>query len=160
MCGLAHGLGRMYSHISFLLLSFAHEHLLLFSVFGVFFLGLFLDPNRANSVAALFLSVSALVGSGFLRSAETIPGIFQKLSFLTVFRYSSEIMYVNEFEGLELSCAPLLPCEYPSGDDYLAVMYPDAPDRMGKNFGALFLMVLIALAGTIALFRFNKKSLR
>ena len=127
---------------------------------GIIFMSLIFDANRANTASSLFLSIAALVGSGFLRSAETMPTIFSYLRYFTIFRYSSEVLNVNEFSGLELTCNPNLPCDYPNGDTYLEEMYPGAVDRMGANFGAMFLMNLIMVSISVVLFHFLRKALR
>jgi len=118
------------------------------------------DRNRASSASFLLISVSALMGTGFLRSAETMPVFFQYLRYGTVFRYASEILNANEFAGLQFTCNPILPCEYPTGDAFLEEMYPNAADSMGINFGALIFMTVMLLVTQIVIFHFIKRSLR
>ena len=84
-------------------------------------LGFFVDPNKANSACALLISISSLLGSGFLRSVESMPVILRYLSYSTFHRYSSEILVANEYVGLELSCDPYVPCLYKNGEEYIDV---------------------------------------
>jgi ATP-binding cassette subfamily G (WHITE) protein 5 (sterolin 1) len=129
-------------------------------IMTIFFLGTFYDPNQANSATSLVIAISALLGSGFLRSAEKLPEVLRYLGYGTIFKYASEIIYANEFEGLELTCSPLLPCEYPTGDDYLNVMYPGATERFGLNFAIITIITVGMIFVSSFVFTLNRTKLR
>jgi len=63
-----------------------------FLVTGLIFLGIVWEPNKANSAAALYFSISALLGTGFLRAQSSLPDIIRYLSYGTGFKYASEIL--------------------------------------------------------------------
>jgi len=60
-------------------------------VLGAVFLSLIFNPNQANSATALYISVFTLLGSGFLRSADSMPSFLKDLAYLSLFKYGGEI---------------------------------------------------------------------
>lgn len=102
-------------------------------------MGVLINPNIANSTSALVLTASLLLASGLLRSIKNMLEIFQWASWLSVHKYSTEILMANEFHGLNFTCPPptLGVCQFETGDAYLREFYPDAVDNMHTNFGAL-----------------------
>ncbi|XP_034040746.1 ATP-binding cassette sub-family G member 5 isoform X2 [Thalassophryne amazonica] len=70
----------------------------------VVLLGVVQDPNMVNTGMALLNIAGILVGSGFLRSTQEMPEVFQWLSYLTFQKYSCELLIVTEFHGLNFTC--------------------------------------------------------
>ncbi|VDI50556.1 ATP-binding cassette sub-family G member 5-like isoform X1 [Mytilus galloprovincialis] len=118
-------------------------------------MGVFFNPQIANSTSALILSASVLIATGFLRSFPSMLDIFQWGSWLSVMKYSAEILVANEFSGLNFTCPPVqnIPCQYPTGEQYLADYYPDAVEHMRRNFWALGGFMVSFLFFTIVAFK-------
>ncbi|KAJ8308059.1 hypothetical protein KUTeg_012933 [Tegillarca granosa] len=96
------------------------------------------NPGIANTMSSLFVSASVLVSSGLLRSLPNMLEGLQWLSYITVFRYSSQILAANEFNKLNLTCTSSdkgTPCQYPSGDAFLADFFPYAVGDLKINIG-------------------------
>lgn len=115
-------------------------------------MGLFQNPQLANTTTALLLNASGLVASGFLRSLQNMVGIMRYLSWASIHKYASEIVVANEFHKLNLTCEEQLqglPCMQ-DGDDFIQVNYPGAVTHVQRNLelliaftaGFLFLAVL------------------
>ncbi|XP_060686872.1 ATP-binding cassette sub-family G member 5 [Hemiscyllium ocellatum] len=119
-------------------------------------LGVVQNPNIVNSAVALINVAGILLGSGFLRSAEDMPEPFRWLSYLTFQKYGVEVLMVNEFYGLNFTCAngeqsspnsTNIPCWFTRGIQYLDSTYPGAPSRFVFDFLMLyaFLPALVIL---------------
>ncbi|KAJ8308060.1 hypothetical protein KUTeg_012934 [Tegillarca granosa] len=101
-------------------------------------MGVFLNPQMANTITALVLSASILYASGFLRTLSNMLDIFDWFSWVSIHKYVAEILVANEFKGLNFTCEQNgAPCQFLSGDDYLKQYYPEAVENMSRNFGAL-----------------------
>uniref|UniRef100_A0A3P9N7C6 ATP-binding cassette sub-family G member 5 n=1 Tax=Poecilia reticulata TaxID=8081 RepID=A0A3P9N7C6_POERE len=130
----------------------------------VVLLGVVQDPNMVNTGMALLNIAGILVGSGFLRSTEQMPMVFQWLSYLTFQKYSCELLIVTEFLNLEFNCngTKSLPgaCVVTSGDQIIDMGYPGALSRYTLDFVLLysFLPALVVM-GMIS-FRIRDKLIR
>ncbi|XP_014897689.1 ATP-binding cassette sub-family G member 5 isoform X1 [Poecilia latipinna] len=130
----------------------------------VVLLGVVQDPNMVNTGMALLNIAGILVGSGFLRSTEQMPMVFQWLSYLTFQKYSCELLVVTEFLNLEFNCngTKSLPggCVVTSGDQIIDMGYPGALSRYTLDFVLLysFLPALVVM-GMIS-FRIRDKLIR
>ncbi|TSK42162.1 Cytoplasmic dynein 2 light intermediate chain 1 [Bagarius yarrelli] len=80
-------------------------------------LGVVQDPNMVNSGMALLNIAGIMVGSGFLRSTQKMPVVFQWLSYLTFQKYGCELLIVTEFSGLNFTCKEVFAREGRTGHD-------------------------------------------
>ncbi|KAL2083374.1 hypothetical protein ACEWY4_021147 [Coilia grayii] len=114
-------------------------------------LGVVQDPNMVNSGVALLNIAGILVGSGFLRSFQEMPVVFQWLSYLTFQKYGCELLIVTEFHKLNFTCSDtsLLPgaCAITQGDQVINQGYRGALSRYTLDFLLLyaFLPALVLL---------------
>ncbi|XP_033835077.1 ATP-binding cassette sub-family G member 5 [Periophthalmus magnuspinnatus] len=108
----------------------------------VVLLGVVQDPNMVNTGVALLNIAGILVGSGFLRSTQQMPQVFQWLSYLTFQKYSCELLIVTEFYGLNFSCNDSQPlpggCVISQGDQLIDQGYPGALSRYTLDFVLLY----------------------
>ncbi|XP_038156078.1 ATP-binding cassette sub-family G member 5 [Cyprinodon tularosa] len=108
----------------------------------VVLLGVVQDPNMVNSGVALLNIAGILVGSGFLRSTEHMPVLFQWLGYLTFQKYSCELLIVTEFHNLEFDCNLTRPlpgaCMVTTGDQIIDQGYPGALSRYTLDFVLLY----------------------
>uniref|UniRef100_A0A3Q2FV43 ATP-binding cassette sub-family G member 5 n=1 Tax=Cyprinodon variegatus TaxID=28743 RepID=A0A3Q2FV43_CYPVA len=108
----------------------------------VVLLGVVQDPNMVNSGVALLNIAGILVGSGFLRSTEHMPVLFQWLGYLTFQKYSCELLIVTEFHNLEFNCNLTRPlpgaCMVTTGDQIIDQGYPGALSRYTLDFVLLY----------------------
>lgn len=117
----------------------------------VVLLGVVQDPNMVNTGMALLNIAGILVGSGFLRSTQQMPSVFQWLSYLTFQKYSCELLIVTEFYGLTFSCNSSKPlpgeCVVTEGNQLIDQGYPGALSRYTLDFVLLyaFLPALLVL---------------
>lgn len=117
----------------------------------VVLLGVVQDPNMVNTGVALLNIAGILVGSGFLRSTQQMPQVFQWLSYLTFQKYSCELLIVTEFYGLHFSCNASQPlpgaCVVTEGNQLIDQGYPGALSRYTLDFVLLyaFLPALLVL---------------
>ncbi|XP_068597293.1 ATP-binding cassette sub-family G member 5 [Brachionichthys hirsutus] len=130
----------------------------------VVLLGVVQDPNMVNSGVALLNIAGILVGSGFLRSTQQMPQIFQWLSYLTFQKYSCELLIVTEFQGLDFTCnvSSVFPaaCLITSGDQIIDEGYPGAPSRYTLDFVLLYsFLPALLLLGMIS-FKVRDKLVR
>uniref|UniRef100_A0A8C8RL22 ATP binding cassette subfamily G member 5 n=1 Tax=Pelusios castaneus TaxID=367368 RepID=A0A8C8RL22_9SAUR len=118
-------------------------------------LGLVQNPNVINSGVMLLNVAGVLVGSGLVRSTEDMPTPFKFLSYLTFQKYSSEVLIVNEFYGLNFTCGGSnvstvvdASCVFPQGIQFIEVTFPGATSRFTTDFLILyaFLPALVILA--------------
>ncbi|KAM6916099.1 ATP-binding cassette sub-family G member 5 [Xenentodon cancila] len=121
----------------------------------VVLLGVVQDPNMVNTGVALLNIAGILVGSGFLRSTQQMPVVFQWLSYLTFQKYSCEILIVTEFHELNFTCNVSRPlpnvCLVTSGDHIIEEGYPGALQRYALDFALLYLFIpALVLLGIIS----------
>uniref|UniRef100_A0A3P8Y7R7 ABC transporter domain-containing protein n=1 Tax=Esox lucius TaxID=8010 RepID=A0A3P8Y7R7_ESOLU len=114
-------------------------------------MGVVQDPNMVNTGVALLNVAGILVGSGFLRSNQQMPVVFQWLSYLTFQKYGCELLIVTEFHGLNFTCTGSPPrpgaCLMTDGDNIIDQGYPGALERYTLDFLLLysFLPALVLL---------------
>ncbi|KAL4641191.1 ATP-binding cassette sub-family G member 5 [Arapaima gigas] len=118
-------------------------------------LGVVQDPNMVNSGVALLNMAGIVVGSGFLRSTQQMPLVFQWLSYLTFQKYGCELLIVTEFYGHNFTCSKsfTLPGNTPDlcatfdGNVVIEQGYPGALSRYTQDFLMLyaFLPALVVL---------------
>ncbi|XP_007255828.2 ATP-binding cassette sub-family G member 5 [Astyanax mexicanus] len=114
-------------------------------------LGVVQDPNMVNSGVALLNIAGIMVGSGFLRSTQQMPVVFQWLSYITFQKYGCELLIVTEFHGKNFTCSPASSfpgaCLIKNGDLIIEQGYPGAPSRYTLDFLLLyaFLPALVIL---------------
>ncbi|NWJ00364.1 ABCG5 protein, partial [Crypturellus undulatus] len=120
-------------------------------------LGVVQNPNIVQSGVALLNSAGVIVGTGLLRTIEDMPTAFKLLSYLTFQKYSSEVLVVNEFFGLNFTCGKCGPntstavssfCFFSRGAQFIDKNFPGATSRFTTHFLALygFLPVLVIIA--------------
>ncbi|MBN3298477.1 ABCG5 protein, partial [Amia calva] len=117
-------------------------------------LGVVHNPNIVNSGVALLNIAGILLGSGFLRSSQDMPQVFQWLSYLTFQKYGCELLIVTEFYGLNFTCGgsvngtlPGPGCMVSEGAQIIEQGYPGALGRYTLDFLLLysFLPALVLL---------------
>ncbi|KAG8000239.1 ATP-binding cassette sub-family G member 5 [Nibea albiflora] len=108
----------------------------------VVLLGVVQDPNMVNTGVALLNIAGIVVGSGFLRSTQQMPQVFQWLSYLTFQKYSCELLIVTEFQGLNFTCNVSKPlpgaCIVTQGNQIIDEGYPGALSRYTLDFVLLY----------------------
>ncbi|NXA35465.1 ABCG5 protein, partial [Eudromia elegans] len=118
-------------------------------------LGVVQNPNIVQSGVALLNSAGVIVGTGLLRTIEDMPTPFKLLSYLTFQKYSSEVLVVNEFFGLNFTCggpntstAVSSLCVFSHGAQFIDKNFPDATSHFTTHFLMLyaFLPVLVIIA--------------
>ncbi|KAJ7422082.1 ATP-binding cassette sub-family G member 5 [Willisornis vidua] len=118
-------------------------------------LGMVQDPNIVQSGVVLLNSAGVIVGTGLVRTIEEMPTPFKLLSFLTFQKYSSEVLIVNEFYGLNFTCggansstANNAGCIFSQGIQFIDKNFPGALSRFTIDFIILyaFLPVLAIIA--------------
>lgn len=127
-------------------------------------LGVVQDPNMVNTGVALLNIAGILVGSGFLRSTEKMPQVFQWLSYLTFQKYSCELLIVTEFHGLEFTCNNSRPlpgaCMVTQGSQVIEQGYPGALSRYTLDFLLLYAFLPALLLLGIIGFKIRDKLVR
>ncbi|XP_062933837.1 ATP-binding cassette sub-family G member 5 [Cynocephalus volans] len=123
-------------------------------------LGIIQNPNLVNSVVALLSIAGVLVGSGFVRNVEEMPVLFKIISYFTFQKYCSEILVVNEFYGLDLTCGssngsvttnPM--CIYTNGIQFIENTCPGATSRFKTNFLILYAFIPVLVILGILVFK-------
>ncbi|XP_067421163.1 ATP-binding cassette sub-family G member 5 isoform X1 [Emydura macquarii macquarii] len=118
-------------------------------------LGVVQNPNVVNSGVMLLNVAGVLVGTGLVRSTKDMPTPFKVLSYLTFQKYSSEVLVVNEFYGLNFTCGGSnvstgvdASCVFPQGIQFIETTFPGAMSRFTTDFLMLyaFLPALVILA--------------
>ncbi|KAK7902073.1 hypothetical protein WMY93_018842 [Mugilogobius chulae] len=108
----------------------------------VVLLGVVQDPNMVNTGVALLNIAGILVGSGFLRSTQQMPQLFQWLGYLTFQKYSCELLIVTEFYDQIFSCNATQPlpgaCVVDQGNQLIEQGYPGALSRYTLDFILLY----------------------
>ncbi|CAJ1067092.1 ATP-binding cassette sub-family G member 5 [Xyrichtys novacula] len=130
----------------------------------VVLLGVVQDPNMVNTGVALLNIAGILIGSGFLRSTQHMPAVFQGLSYLTFQKYSCELLIVTEFHSLNFTCNTLsyLPgaCLITEGDQIIDEGYPGALSRYTQDFVLLYSFLPVLLLLGIISFKIRDKVIR
>ncbi|XP_025979065.2 ATP-binding cassette sub-family G member 5 [Dromaius novaehollandiae] len=119
-------------------------------------LGVVQNPNIVQSGAVLLNSAGVVVGTGLLRTIEEMPTPFKMLSYLTFQKYSSEVLVVNEFYGLNFTCggpnnstAVSSACVFSRGVQFIEKTFPGATSRFTTDFLMLYAflpgLVIIAI---------------
>ncbi|XP_053731988.1 ATP-binding cassette sub-family G member 5 [Synchiropus splendidus] len=130
----------------------------------VVLLGVVQDPNMVNTGVALLNIAGILVGSGFLRSTQQMPTLFQWLSYLTFQKYSCELLIVTEFHQLEFTCNnfTLLPggCLITNGNQVIEEGYPGALSRYTQDFLLLYSFLPALLLLGIISFKIRDRLVR
>ncbi|XP_064270483.1 ATP-binding cassette sub-family G member 5 isoform X3 [Passer domesticus] len=123
-------------------------------------LGMVQDPNRVQSGVVLLNSAGVIMGTGLVRTIEEMPTPLKLLSFLTFQRYSSEVLVVNEFYGLNFTCgvansstANNAACVLSQGVRFIEENYPGALSRFTVDF--LILYAFIPVLAIIAILSFK-----
>uniref|UniRef100_A0A8C0USN0 ATP binding cassette subfamily G member 5 n=1 Tax=Cyanistes caeruleus TaxID=156563 RepID=A0A8C0USN0_CYACU len=123
-------------------------------------LGMVQDPNIVQSGVVLLNSAGVIVGTGLVRTIEEMPTPFKLLSFLTFQKYSSEVLVVNEFYGLNFTCgesnsstANNAACVFSQGIRFIEKNYPGALSRFTVDF--LILYAFIPVLAIIAILSFK-----
>ncbi|XP_062492968.1 ATP-binding cassette sub-family G member 5 isoform X2 [Pezoporus occidentalis] len=111
-------------------------------------LGVVQNPNIVQSGVVLLNSAGVTVGAGLLRTVEDMPRIFKILSYLTFQKYSSEILIVNEFYGLNFTCGgansstTLNPvCVFSHGTQFIEKNFPGALSQFTLDFLILYAFI-------------------
>ncbi|NXI85917.1 ABCG5 protein, partial [Rhipidura dahli] len=123
-------------------------------------LGMVQDPNKVQSGVVLLNSAGVIVGTGLVRTLEEMPTPFKLLSFLTFQKYSSEVLVINEFYGLNFTCggansstANNAACVFSQGIQFIEKNYPGALSRFTIDF--LVLYAFIPVLAIIAILSFK-----
>ncbi|NXN70182.1 ABCG5 protein, partial [Himantopus himantopus] len=108
-------------------------------------LGVVQNPNIVQSGVVLLNSAGVIVGTGLVRTIEEMPTPFKILSYLTFQKYSSEILIVNEFYGLNFTCgksnsstASNAACILSHGIQFIEKNFPGALSRFTIDFLILY----------------------
>ncbi|XP_010189295.1 PREDICTED: ATP-binding cassette sub-family G member 5 [Mesitornis unicolor] len=108
-------------------------------------LGVVQNPNIVQSGVALLNSAGVIVGTGLVRTIEDMPTPFKILSYLTFQKYSSEVLVVNEFYGLNFTCgksnsstASNAACVFSHGIQFIEKSFPDALSQFTLHFLILY----------------------
>ncbi|NXM52578.1 ABCG5 protein, partial [Illadopsis cleaveri] len=111
-------------------------------------LGMVQDPHIVQSAVVLLNSAGVIVGTGLVRTIEEMPTPFKVLSFLTFQKYSSEVLVVNEFYGLNFTCggansssADNAACVFSQGIRFIEQNYPEALSRFTADFLVLYAFI-------------------
>lgn len=77
---------------------------------------------------------------------------------INIFKYTSEILVANEFNGLNLTCTTnsSMPCLYPNGNVYLDLFYPKAIKNMARNFAVAFSWMIFFCIVALITFKVTK----
>uniref|UniRef100_A0A8C9N515 ATP binding cassette subfamily G member 5 n=1 Tax=Serinus canaria TaxID=9135 RepID=A0A8C9N515_SERCA len=118
-------------------------------------LGMVQDPNIVQSGIVLLNSAGVIVGTGLVRTIEEMPAPLKLLSFFTFQKYSSEVLVVNEFYGLNFTCggdnsstANNPACVFSQGIRFIEENYPRALSWFTADVLILyaFIPVLVIIA--------------
>ncbi|XP_054050846.1 ATP-binding cassette sub-family G member 5 isoform X1 [Rissa tridactyla] len=108
-------------------------------------LGVVQNPNIVQSGVVLLNSAGVIVGTGLVRTIEEMPTPFKILSYLTFQKYSSEVLIVNEFYGLNFTCggansstASNAACVFSHGVQFIEKNFPGALSRFTIDFLILY----------------------
>ena len=92
-----------------------------------------------NTYASTCVSNGLFPSSFFLfnRNIDSMPKVLQYFTYIGVQKYASEILVAHEYPNLKLSCGNNTStdfCRYPTGDDYLKAVFPDAVADLNRNY--------------------------
>ncbi|NWU89489.1 ABCG5 protein, partial [Upupa epops] len=109
-------------------------------------LGVVQNPNIVQSGVVLLNSAGVVAGTGLVRTIEEMPTLFKILSYLTFQKYSSEVLIVNEFYGLNFTCegansSTNAMCMFTNGVQFIAQKFPGALSRFTIDFLVLYAFV-------------------
>uniref|UniRef100_A0A8C3TL69 ATP binding cassette subfamily G member 5 n=1 Tax=Catharus ustulatus TaxID=91951 RepID=A0A8C3TL69_CATUS len=121
-------------------------------------LGVVQDPNIVQSGVVLLNSAGVIVGTGLVRTIGEMPTPFKLLSFLTFQKYSSEVLVVNEFYGLNFTCgksnsstANNPACVFSQGIRFIEQNYPGALSWFTVDFLVLYAFIpVLAIIATLS----------
>ncbi|XP_065486805.1 ATP-binding cassette sub-family G member 5-like [Caloenas nicobarica] len=108
-------------------------------------LGVIQNPQVVQSGVLLINLAGVIVGTGLVRTIEEMPTPFKILRYLTFQKYSTEVLIVNEFHGLNFTCGksdsstainPL--CGFSHGIQFIEKNFPDALSWFTINFLILY----------------------
>ncbi|XP_017667125.1 PREDICTED: ATP-binding cassette sub-family G member 5 isoform X2 [Lepidothrix coronata] len=123
-------------------------------------LGVVQNPNIVQSGVVLLNSAGVIVGTGLVRTIEEMPTPFKLLSFLTFQKYTSEVLIVNEFYGLNFTCggansstANNAACIFSQGIQFIDKNFPGALSRFTIDF--LILYAFLPVLAIIAILSFK-----
>ncbi|XP_064504440.1 ATP-binding cassette sub-family G member 5 isoform X1 [Pseudopipra pipra] len=123
-------------------------------------LGMVQNPNIVQSGVVLLNSAGVIVGTGLVRTIEEMPTPFKLLSFLTFQKYTSEVLIVNEFYGLNFTCggansstANNAACIFSQGVQFIDKNFPGALSRFTIDF--LILYAFLPVLAIIAILSFK-----
>ncbi|NXM33364.1 ABCG5 protein, partial [Oxyruncus cristatus] len=123
-------------------------------------LGVVQNPQIIQSGVVLLNSAGVIVGTGLVRTIEEMPTPFKLLGFLTFQKYSSEILIVNEFYGLNFTCggansstANNAACIFSQGVQFIDKNFPGALSRFTIDF--LILYAFIPVLAILAILSFK-----
>ncbi|NWR67086.1 ABCG5 protein, partial [Bucorvus abyssinicus] len=121
-------------------------------------LGVVQNPNIVQSAVVLLNSAGVIVGTGLVRTIEEMPTPFKILSYFTFQKYSSEVLLVNEFYGLNFTCGKSnsstnAACVFSRGVQFIDEHVPGAPSRFTTDF--LILYAFLPGLAIIALLSFK-----
>ncbi|XP_027579206.2 ATP-binding cassette sub-family G member 5 isoform X1 [Pipra filicauda] len=123
-------------------------------------LGMVQNPNIVQSGVVLLNSAGVIVGTGLVRTIEEMPTPFKLLSFLTFQKYTSEVLIVNEFYGLNFTCggansstANNAACIFSQGIQFIDKNFPGALSRFTIDF--LILYAFLPVLAIIAILSFK-----
>lgn len=113
----------------------------------------------ANLVAALFC-VLTLVFGGFLVEISSVLGFIRWIQYISIFRYGSNALLVNEFMGLKLCLPNNRTICVKDGAEVLAELHVDHGTNwdLWKNFVALISITIGFLTLTYIQLRRMKKT--
>ncbi|XP_048790766.1 ATP-binding cassette sub-family G member 5 [Lagopus muta] len=127
-------------------------------------LGVIQNPNIVQSGVVLLNSAGVVVGAGLVRTIEEMPMPFQILSFLTFQKYSSEILVVNEFHGLNFTCdgdngSTMInaACPITRGIEFIEQNFPGALSRFTMDFLLLYAFLPVLTIIAILSFKVREK---
>ncbi|XP_009866847.1 PREDICTED: ATP-binding cassette sub-family G member 5-like, partial [Apaloderma vittatum] len=109
-------------------------------------LGVVQNPNIVQSGVVLLNSAGVIVGTGLVRTIEEMPTPFKILGYLTFQKYSSEVLIVNEFYGLNFTCGKSsgstatnpAACAFSQGVQFIEKNFPGALSRFTTDFLVLY----------------------
>ncbi|NXC48619.1 ABCG5 protein, partial [Penelope pileata] len=127
-------------------------------------LGVVQNPNIVQSGVLLLNSAGVVVGTGLVRTIEDMPRPFKILSYFTFQKYSSEILIVNEFHGLNFTCGEAnnptainVACIFSHGIQFIEKHFPGAPSRFTTDFLMLYVFVPVLAIVAILSFKIREK---
>ncbi|OXB65481.1 hypothetical protein ASZ78_014832 [Callipepla squamata] len=125
-------------------------------------LGVIQNPNIVQSGVVLLNSAGVVVGTGLVRTIEEMPTPFKLLGYLTFQKYSSEILIVNEFCGLNFTCGNSsstmnAACPISHGIQFIEDNFPDALSRFTMDFMLLYAFIPVLAIIAILSFKIRER---